>query len=210
MRGCGSFAFCPRMARAGRGRHMAVISSEFGTGGSGLTPGGMSGRPWLAQILQDVATDLAGMRAAGLTSPVPAAISAGAATALAAATAGGAAGVPAAETAATIATANAAAQTGAYVQADVQTIATLANANKTVTNQLVTDVGTVITELAALVTLVNQLRADLADARAKEAILVTLALDQTARQGENRTWIAEADTKLDAASSYALLTSNGP
>lgn len=44
---------------------------------------------------------------------------------------------PAADVAA-IATANAATQTGAYVQADVQTIATLANQTKTTVNAILT------------------------------------------------------------------------
>lgn len=59
-------------------------------------------------------------------------------------------------TAATVSTANAATQTGSYVQADVQTIAALANSLKTQYNALLADVTalrtTVNAELAALQT----------------------------------------------------------
>lgn len=51
------------------------------------------------------------------------------------------AGLRAAETAnvvAAVSTANAATQTGSYVQADVQSIAALANANKTAINAILT------------------------------------------------------------------------
>ena len=64
----------------------------------------------------------------------------------------------AAQTGATVATANANAQTGSYVQADVQTIATLANALKTDYNKTITDVGTIVTELNNVRTLANTIR----------------------------------------------------
>lgn len=69
---------------------------------------------------------------------------------------------PSAQTGATVATANAATQTSSYVQADVQTIAALANALKTDYNKTITDVGTLITELTAdvakLATLLTELQ----------------------------------------------------
>ena len=43
---------------------MAGISTRFGSGGSGLTPGGSSGTPDLATVLRDIADDLAGIQAA--------------------------------------------------------------------------------------------------------------------------------------------------
>ena len=43
---------------------MAAISTRFGSGGSGLTPGGSAGTPDLATILRDVADDLAGLQVA--------------------------------------------------------------------------------------------------------------------------------------------------
>lgn len=58
---------------------------------------------------------------------------------------------PAAITAAAVVAANAATQSGSYVQADAQTIATLANANKVEVNHLVADVTALRTELATLV-----------------------------------------------------------
>jgi hypothetical protein len=42
---------------------MAAIPSDFGVGGSGLTPNGGSGSPTLADALRDAATDLAELRA---------------------------------------------------------------------------------------------------------------------------------------------------
>jgi len=72
-----------------------------------------------------------------------------------------AASAPSAETASAVVAANAATQTGSYVQADVQTIATLSNAEKTTVNALVTDVGTLVTELGALTTKVNTLLTEL-------------------------------------------------
>lgn len=61
-----------------------------------------------------------------------------------------AANVDASASAVAVASANAAAQTGAYVQADVQTIATLANELKTDMTQLVTDFNAAVTRLNAL------------------------------------------------------------
>lgn len=58
----------------------------------------------------------------------------------------------AALTAVTVATANAATQTGSYVQADVQTIATLANSLKTQLNALLVDVTAIRTTLNAELT----------------------------------------------------------
>jgi hypothetical protein len=46
---------------------MAVITTEFGAGGRGLTPG--HGAPDLATVLRDVADDLAGGKVAAITSP---------------------------------------------------------------------------------------------------------------------------------------------
>ena len=43
---------------------MAKISTHFGSGGAGLTPGGASGTPDLATVLRDVADDLAGLHLA--------------------------------------------------------------------------------------------------------------------------------------------------
>ena len=41
---------------------MAAISTSFGSGGSGLTPGGASGSPSLATVLRGVADDLDGLQ----------------------------------------------------------------------------------------------------------------------------------------------------
>ena len=43
---------------------MAAISTRFGSGGSGLTPGGASGSPSLATVLRDIADDLDGLQVA--------------------------------------------------------------------------------------------------------------------------------------------------
>lgn len=64
---------------------------------------------------------------------------------------------PAAVTAVTVATANAAVQSGGYVQADVQTIATLANALKVELNKAIADLTLMRTELATLTTAHNAL-----------------------------------------------------
>lgn len=42
---------------------MAAIPENFGVGGSGLTPGGGSGSPDLAEVTRDIADDLAELRA---------------------------------------------------------------------------------------------------------------------------------------------------
>lgn len=75
-----------------------------------------------------------------------------------------AASAPAAATAVTVATANAATQTGSYVQADVQSIAALANALKTALNANIADVAALVTEVGALTTKVNTLLTELATA----------------------------------------------
>jgi hypothetical protein len=72
----------------------------------------------------------------------------------------------AAATATEIAAADAAVQTGAYVQADVQTIADLANELKLDYTALLADVADIRTQYNAAVTLANELKADLAEARA--------------------------------------------
>jgi hypothetical protein len=46
---------------------MAAIKTDFGTGGSNLTPGGSSGSPSLAEALRDVADDLAALKPAAPT-----------------------------------------------------------------------------------------------------------------------------------------------
>lgn len=62
---------------------------------------------------------------------------------------------PVALTANTVATPNAAAPSGAYVQADEATIATLANALKVELNKVIADNVALRTELATLTTAVN-------------------------------------------------------
>lgn len=62
-------------------------------------------------------------------------------------------------------TAAAATQTGSYVQADVQTIATLANALKTSYNAAQADLATAVTLVNALKTSYNQVQTDLAALR---------------------------------------------
>jgi hypothetical protein len=68
------------------------------------------------------------------------------------------------QTGATVATTNAATQSGSYVQADVQTIATLANALKVDYNKTITDVAALVTAITALRVDVLALRASLASA----------------------------------------------
>lgn len=41
---------------------MAAIKTDFGTGGSNLTPSGSSGSPSLAEALRDIADDLAALK----------------------------------------------------------------------------------------------------------------------------------------------------
>ena len=43
---------------------MAKISKRFGSGGANLAPGGSAGRPALADVLRDVADDLAAFKPA--------------------------------------------------------------------------------------------------------------------------------------------------
>jgi hypothetical protein len=43
---------------------MARITRRFGSGGANLTPGGSSGQPVLADVLRDIADDLAALRPA--------------------------------------------------------------------------------------------------------------------------------------------------
>jgi len=43
---------------------MAAITPRFGSGGSGLTPGGSAGSPDLATALRDIADDLDGLQVA--------------------------------------------------------------------------------------------------------------------------------------------------
>ncbi len=45
---------------------MAAISKRFGTGGANLAPGGSAGRPALADVLRDVADDLAALKPAAV------------------------------------------------------------------------------------------------------------------------------------------------
>ena len=46
---------------------MAKISKRFGSGGANLAPGGSAGRPALADVLRDVADDLAAFKPAVVT-----------------------------------------------------------------------------------------------------------------------------------------------
>jgi len=43
---------------------MAEITRHFGSGGANLTPGGAAGQPSLADVLRDVADDLAALKPA--------------------------------------------------------------------------------------------------------------------------------------------------
>ena len=43
---------------------MAKVTRNFGSGGANLTPGGASGQPSLADVLRDVADDLAALKPA--------------------------------------------------------------------------------------------------------------------------------------------------
>jgi hypothetical protein len=72
-----------------------------------------------------------------------------------------AASAPAAVTSSQNATTNAAVQSGSYVQADVQTITTLANALKVSYNAAQVDIAALQTELAALTTKYNTLLTEL-------------------------------------------------
>lgn len=68
------------------------------------------------------------------------------------------------QTSATVATADAANQTASYVEADVDSIATLANALKTDYNKMITDMATTVARVNALRVDVLALRAELASA----------------------------------------------
>jgi hypothetical protein len=48
---------------------MAQISPRFGSGGANLTPGGASGSPSLADVLRDIADDLAAIKPAAIATP---------------------------------------------------------------------------------------------------------------------------------------------
>jgi hypothetical protein len=48
---------------------MAVIRSSFGSGGANLAPGGAAGTPTLAEVLGDVADDLAALQPAAIVAP---------------------------------------------------------------------------------------------------------------------------------------------
>ncbi len=109
---------------------MATIGKRFGYGGRNIQGGGSNGAPSLALVLRDIADDLVGVQGGA----VPALTSS----------------APAALTSSQNATANANVQTGAYVQADVQSIATLANALKVSYNALQVDVAAIRTSLAAV------------------------------------------------------------
>jgi hypothetical protein len=43
---------------------MAKITKRFGSGGANLTPGGAAGQPALADVLRDIADDLAALKPA--------------------------------------------------------------------------------------------------------------------------------------------------
>ena len=147
---------------------MATILASFGSGGAGLAPN-QGTSPDLATILRDIADDLAGVQGqlpgtaisiGALTSSAPAALTSAA---------------PGALTSSQNATANANAQTGAYVQADVQSIATLANALKTSYNALQVDAAALRTNQGLIQADVAALRATLAQAVADLATIRTAA-----------------------------------
>ena len=46
---------------------MARITRRFGSGGANLTPGGSAGQPVLADVLRDIADDLAAMKPAPIS-----------------------------------------------------------------------------------------------------------------------------------------------
>jgi hypothetical protein len=45
---------------------MAAISKRFGSGGANVAPGGSAGQPALADVLRDIADDLAGIKPAAV------------------------------------------------------------------------------------------------------------------------------------------------
>ncbi len=51
---------------------MAAISRRFGSGGANIPPGGSAGTPTLAEVLRDVADDLAAVQVDAITAPVAA------------------------------------------------------------------------------------------------------------------------------------------
>jgi hypothetical protein len=48
---------------------MATITPRFGSGGANVVPGGAEGFPTLAQVLRDIADDLASVQAPTIASP---------------------------------------------------------------------------------------------------------------------------------------------
>ena len=46
---------------------MAAISERFGSGGANLAPGGSAGSPSLAEVLRDIADDLAALSPSAVT-----------------------------------------------------------------------------------------------------------------------------------------------
>lgn len=132
---------------------IAVKKRHFAGGGSQLDGNALYEVKGLSAILRNIADDLAALQAA-----VPAAIAA--ATYVA----------PSANPAVTSsqnATAAAAVQGGGYVQADVQSIATLANALKVSYNAAQVDVAALDTETGSLRTQLIALAADVNDIRTK-------------------------------------------
>lgn len=100
-------------------------------------------------------------------------------------------GASVSQTGATVATADAATQTSSYVQVDVQTVATLANALKVDYNKTITDV-------AALVARLNQARVDILALRAELASglagTVGGATETSVTVTSNRAVLAQAPT----------------
>ena len=47
---------------------MAAVSKRFGSGGANVAPGGSAGQPALADVLRDIADDLAGLKPAAVAS----------------------------------------------------------------------------------------------------------------------------------------------
>ena len=101
-------------------------------------------------------------------------------------------GAAVAQTGATVATTNAASQSSSYVQADVQTIATLANALKV-------DYNKTITDIAALIALTNQERTDILALRSAMATALTGVLggmtETSVTVTSNKAVLAQAPTQ---------------
>lgn len=129
-------------------RHMATIKTDFGAGTLNSDAG-----PSIATALRDIADDFASVSLAA-----PAALTATAAAALTSA-------APAALTSSQLATADANAQTGSYVQADVTSIRTLANAQKVSYNALQVDFVDLRTKYTAV-------QVDFVDLRTKYTALL--------------------------------------